>query len=281
MNDAVRFLDVNAADIRSYEHALEDLYAEATDAVVLRGLFRAPALQQVQRVLAETGMESGWHEPNAGFAGLGIRVLGLAATRCGTMPNGPDREDYFGSAATRTRDLAMLFGSTCDPVAEIETAIGRLAGGRPVELPRSADGRCYGPCTVRSLSRGEGILLHHDNHYPIPVYEELLPRLDSSTCISFFVVLQQPQQGGRLCLFRLRRSAEGGLPRLPTGQLDPQAVEHQVPQTRFELREGDLIVFSAGNIYHRVEPVAGPRSRVTMGGFMAFDAGHRQVYYWS
>jgi hapalindole-type alkaloid chlorinase len=281
MNNAIRHLELQSADSGNCSAILEDIYNDTMDAVVLRGVFSTPALQQVQQALAKTDIESAWHEPNAGFQGLGIRVLGLAATRCGTMPNGPSKDDYFTSAAARPEALTALFGSAFDPVAQIETAIGRLAGGRPVELPRTADGRAYGPCTVRSLSQGEGILLHHDNHYPIPVYDELLPQLDSSTCISFFVVLKQPEKGGRLYLYSLKRDEEGDLPRLPGGQLDPQAVDRLISHTRFDLHEGDMIVFNAGKIYHRVDAVEGSRSRVTMGGFMALDKPHTRVYYWS
>jgi hypothetical protein len=281
MNDEIRYLDVQPAHPRSYSTVLEDIYNDALDAAVLRGLFSESTLLNVKQVLADKDLESGWLQPNAGFPGLGIRVQGLAATRCGTMPNGPAKDDYFNSAADRRTDLEMLFGTDFDPVACIEAGLGQLAGGLPVELPKTASGRSYGPCTVRSLSAGEGILLHHDNHYPIPVYDELLPRLDSSTCISFFVVLQRPEQGGYLYLYKLKRDEEGDLPRLSNGQLDPQAVEQQVPHTRFDLNEGDLIVFSAGKLYHRVEPVAGSRTRVTMGGFLAMDKAHQRVLYWS
>ena len=109
----------------------------------------------------------------------------------------------------------------------------------------------------------------------------MAPRLDTSTCISFFVLLQRPIAGGRLCVYALKPNEEGDLPRLQTGMLDPLAVDRQVPHSFFDLEQGDLIVFGSSRLYHRVEPVEGPRSRVTMGGFLALDRAHEQVLYWS
>ncbi len=69
--------------------------------------------------------------------------------------------------------------------------------------------------------------------------------------------------------------------RLPHGMLDPRAVDARVAHSFFDLQEGDLIAFGSGRLYHRVEPVAGARTRVTMGGFLAFDTAHERVLYWS
>ena len=124
-------------------------------------------------------------------------------------------------------------------------------------------------------------MLHHDYHYPLPIYGDLTPRLDTTTCISFFVVLQRPKNGGRLCVYALKPNEEGDLPRLPHGMLDPQVVDERVPHTFFDVQEGDLIAFGSGRLYHRVERVGGARNRVTMGGFLAFDTAHERVLYWS
>jgi len=79
----------------------------------------------------------------------------------------------------------------------------------------------------------------------------------------------------------LEPNEEGDLPRLPSGMLDPLAVDERVPHTFLDLAQGDLIAFGSGRLYHRVEPVEGSRSRVTMGGFLAFDRDHERVLYWS
>jgi hypothetical protein len=281
MNDAVRFLDLPPTATGEGRDAIEDIYRDALDVVVLRRAFDDAALARARAELAAAEVESGWHHPNAGIPGIGIRVLGTVATPTGTAPRGPDVAQYFANAAERRQALTALFGEDFDPVAGLEAALGRVAGGRPVELAQLADGRRYGPCTVRSLPEGQGIFLHNDYHYSIAVYDELGPMLDRSTCVSFFVVLQAPTQGGRICVYGLKRGEESDLPRLPSGLLDQVAVERRVPHTFFDLREGDLFVFSSGNLYHRVEAVAGSRTRVTIGGFLAFDTSHSRVLYWS
>ena len=42
-----------------------------------------------------------------------------------------------------------------------------------------------------------------------------------------------------------------------------------------------MVVFGSGRLYHRVEQVRGPRSRVTFGGFLAFDKDRKRIFYWS
>jgi len=44
---------------------------------------------------------------------------------------------------------------------------------------------------------------------------------------------------------------------------------------------GDLFLLASGRCLHRVRPIAGPQSRVTMGGFLALGKDHTRVLYWS
>jgi hypothetical protein len=57
-------------------------------------------------------------------------------------------------------------------------------------------------------------------------------------------------------------------------------VERTFDHRSFAVNAGDLFLLASGRCYHRVKPVAGA-SRVTMGGFLAFDAARERVLYWS
>lgn len=280
MRAPIRSIHVNLSDSNGQENALEDIYSGSLDAVILRHAFPASALASAMTRLRVEDLEATWDRPNGPVPGIDLRLLGTGAAPTATSPRGPEAAAYFDSAVRTRAAIQSLFGPDFDPFAAIEASLERVAG-RPVQVPTTSDGRSFSACTVRSLPAGEGLLLHHDYHYQLPIYEDLAPRLDTSTLISFFVVLQRPAGGGRLCVYQLEPEKEGDLPRTAHGMLDPVAVHERVPHTFFDPQEGDLIAFGSGRLYHRVEPVEGPRSRVTMGGFLAFDQRHERVLYWS
>jgi len=280
MSDHIRTLDLAGGAPEAASEALGKIYDDALDAVILRRFFPADAVAMAQSALAAS-VDEGWRRPNKPVPGIDIRLIGEVATPTATTPTGPGEGEYFDAVSRNRQATRSLFPADFDPFDSLESGLAMTAGGRPVELASHTDGRPFAACSARSLRDGQGIFQHHDYHYPLPLYGDLAPRLDTTTCISFFVVLQQPTDGGRLCVYALKPGEEGDLPRLPHGLLDQQAVDATVPYTFFDLQDGDLIAFGSGRLYHRIEPVVGARSRVTMGGFLAFDATRERVLYWS
>jgi len=280
MSDHIRTLDLAGGAPEAASEALGKIYDDALDAVILRRFFPAESVAMAQSALA-ANVDEKWYRPNKSVLGIDIRLIGKIATPTIATPTGPGERDYFDAVAHNRLVTRQLFSSDFDPFDSLESGLAMTAGGRPVELATHTDGRRFAACSVRSLRDGQGILLHDDYHYRLPFYSDLAPRLDTTTCISFFVVLQRPTNGGRLCVYALKPGEEGDLPRLPHGLLDQQAVDATVPYTFFDLQDGDLIAFGSGRLYHRIEPVVGARSRVTMGGFLAFDATRERVLYWS
>jgi hypothetical protein len=43
----------------------------------------------------------------------------------------------------------------------------------------------------------------------------------------------------------------------------------------------DLLFFYGGRIWHRVNPIEGATTRITLGGFAAFSKNDQDIYYWS
>ena len=44
---------------------------------------------------------------------------------------------------------------------------------------------------------------------------------------------------------------------------------------------GDLFLLASGRCMHRVNRIAGPKARVTMGGFLALTTDWQRAFYWS
>jgi hypothetical protein len=174
-----------------------------------------------------------------------------------------------------------VFQDDFDPLQHIQRALERFAGGRPVTVAQAPDGRAYVPFTVRRLVDGKQIRVHHDYHYPLPLYGDLAPRLDTRTLISYVVTLRRPESGGDLVVYGVTPTTPDA-PKMPNGySWDLAAIEQRYHSARFTLEPGDLFLLASGRCLHRVDRIAGPRARVTMGGFLALDKERRSVLYWS
>jgi len=280
LEPSVRIVDLDAAELAG-SNAIEAMYDDELDVVLLRNVFPREPLAEVGRRLAagEGGLD--WLRPNpAELEGEDIWVLGIPLTPSGTAPRGPAIGDYLDSADAYRAPVESLFGAGFAPRAAFEGALGRIAGGRPVELPRRADGRAYAPYTVRLLAEGQGIGVHHDYHFGLPAYAELTAGLDKATSLSFFAPLAVPQAGGELFVYALTL-ANPDKPELPNGRWDPDAIAGRYHHLELIPQVGDLIVFASGRCLHRVAPTVGATPRITMGGFLAFDGARGRVLYWS
>ena len=153
-----------------------------------------------------------------------------------------------------------------------------------VDVPSLSSGENaakFSPFTVRRLTEGKGIGLHHDYHYPLPVYNDLAPQLDTRILVSFVVALRKPDAGGELVVYRVSRDTPNPPKQANGWAWDLEALEQRFPAAKFTTDVGDMFVFASGRCLHRVAPVVGPRARITMGGFLALDKAGSRVMFWS
>ena len=133
----------------------------------------------------------------------------------------------------------------------------------------------------RSLTDGKQIGLHHDYHYPLALYTQLAPKLDTRTLVSFVVILRQPEDGGELCVYAVTPQTPNP-PKMPNGfQFDLAGVEQRFDHKTFATGPGDLFLLASGRCLHRISPVRGPSARISMGGFLAIEKDGRRVLCWS
>ncbi len=276
---AIKAVDITVPQAADYANGIEDLYNGTLDVIVLRGALPSAVLGPVGPKLDHDAAES-WARPNQKNPADDIRMLGVPATPTYASPTGPDPAAYFAQAKWTRENAGRIFGNGWDAVGDIERMLGRFSGGRPVTLPANAEGQVFQPFTVRRLPDGTGISLHHDYHFPLALYDELRAASDTSTLISYFVTVQQPEAGGELTTYPVTQD-EPNPPKLNGWAWDIAAVESRFPGQAFTTRAGDLFLFAAGRCLHRVNPVVGSRARITMGGFLSLSAARDRVLYWS
>ena len=269
----VRSADVDVADAGRLSNAIDQMYEDRLDVIVIRRALDPARLAAVGEQLDRDDTSAAWARPNARMPIEDIQVLGsdIPATPTYSAPTGASLDAYLESAKGHQAATAGLFDQDFNVAGEFRRVLGQFADGRPVDIPVADDGRQYVPFTIRRLVDGRQIGLHHDYHYPLALYSQLAPKLDTRTLISFVATLRRPEAGGELFVYAVTPDTPNP-PKMPNGfQWDLEAVEKRFHWTSFETNPGDLFLLASGRCLHRIGRVAGPRARVSMGGFLALD----------
>ena len=279
----IRSADVDVAEAGRLADAVDRMYADELDVVVIRRALDPDRLASVGEYLDREDSNPGWARPNARMPIEDIQVLGsdIPATPTYSAPTGASLDSYLESAKGHHAATDGLFDAGFNVADEFRRVLGQFASGRAVDIPVADDGRQYVPFTIRRLMDGRQIGLHHDYHYPLALYSQLAPKLDTRTLISFVVTLRTPVAGGELFVYAVTPETPDP-PKMPNGfQWDLEAVEKRFDWASFQTNPGDLFLLASGRCLHRIGRVAGPRARVSMGGFLALDKDDQRVLYWS
>lgn len=267
-------LEIEIDDLDRHRDLLNDMYRRRYTGAIVRRVFEP---QQMADLAARL---------TAGVEGMPRTV---APTFKGGLYGTPlvlgteDLRDYLLDAERFRTAIAPLFASTGGLDARIESVIGRIAGGLPVEVARTEDGRPYVPATIRVLVEGDSLPIHYENGTTrYASMKRLLPRVDAETIMSFYVPVALPTAGGMLEVFTTDCSGDGD--RVIQDLGGPERARTILAQRGcIEVRPGvgDMLVFDGGRHYHLVTEVRGASARWTLGGFLAFAKGHDRIFYWS
>jgi hypothetical protein len=110
--------------------------------------------------------------------------------------------------------------------------------------------------------------------------------IDMDDQLSYFVVLQQPDAGGELTIYdmlwdKVKRKETPEDNKFVIDDNDKPIYVKDVRSFAVKPLPGDILVFSGGPIWHRVEDIKGSVPRITFGGFLNFSNDNKEVYYWS
>jgi len=279
----VRSLEVDRRDTAQVANAIEDMYRDALDVLIVRNALNRDVLSATGAQLDSDAGDPGWVRPNEKMPVEDLQIFGTDAPATPTYqaPRGVSLDAYLGSADKHRAQDPDVFAGGFDATAEIQKVLGLFSGGRPVQVAKASDGRHWVPYTIRRIVDGKQIGIHHDYHYKLDLYSELRETVDTKTLISYVATLRAPQSGGELFVYAAT-SDMTDIPKLANGfSYDLAAIEQTFDYARFVMGEGDLFLLASGRCLHRVGMVAGPRARVTMGGFLALNSDRSAVSFWS
>jgi hypothetical protein len=146
------------------------------------------------------------------------------------------------------------------------------------------------PLNFRELFPGQGELIAHcENLFfeEFPGFFSWLQLMNiKDNKLSYFITLQQAEEGGELCCFDINwanvktRQSPTLLQDKLHNNIDLED-ETQVKRFLIKPKAGDLLLFAGGNVWHRVEKIKGSKSRITLGGFVAETTTPGKYYIWS
>jgi hypothetical protein len=266
------FIDV--ADLDRYSDALREIYRGERGGLVIRGVY---SKEEVARVVSR--LESS--QKNFPLMYLPESQKSYFLGLC--LEGGdPTLKDYLNAAERFRSETLPVFEGMEAFETRIERLFRSLGGGRKVQLAQYPDGRFYTPATIRILPVGGQLAPHCGNEmYSRPSYEHLKTFVDNHDQISYFLTLQDAEEGGGLIIYSLKWSEVGPENILPDERSNVGSLLGESEWMEVRPSAGDVLVFDGGRYLHRVDWVQGSRTRWTMGGFLMFDRAGETVLYFA
>ena len=263
------WLDLQFDEVSNHPDAIERIYAGTLDGISIRGVFTEEEVATGVLRAREHSKEFNDYGKQIFF---GTAIVGAD----------DDRADYYAAAPIINDRLDSLFD--VDFVGRIGQVLSAVGAGRPASVPSEEGRGDYVPITIRFLPPDGGVMhAHTANEFcnAWGSYEHLREIARMWNSLSYFVVGQKPDTGGELVLYDLMwDDTPEDVRALPMSE-ERDALLERFGRTPIDLEVGDMILFTGGRIWHRVEPVFGTQERVTIGGFAALSQDEEQVYFWS
>ncbi len=174
---------------------------------------------------------------------------------------------------------------------KLDAHIKSCAEGFEVSVPvNKVKKKMVSPGTFRFFKPGYGGLhVHCGNLFQqqsLFYYSLLEEDVNMDGQLSYFIVLQKPEGGGELTIYDMLWNdvKDKDHPEENNYVLDKNGNKIYLDQLRqftVNPEPGDILIFSGGPIWHRVEDIKGSHPRVTLGGFLNFSKDGKGLYYWS
>jgi hypothetical protein len=286
------FRTVQLDEVLQQNQAMWDLYTNASDGFLIKNFLTEKEVDEIMahfnKVVNDDPMHTsvGFTYPPV-FAEFSNRLKNAQAEEKATA-----RQTYFKRTNNFNNSFKDEFG--VDVRGRIESFFTAISGGREIRVAESADNLGNYPfATFRYLVPDKGLMTVHCGNYFGKTfgdfYSDLTQKVAVKNQMSYFIMLQEPEQGGELTLFNFRWK-DGQTKRdnmedneiiQPDGSKMYVEEDKNIIKDKIRPRKGDMILFQGGNIWHRVETVRGSIPRITFGGFIGVSVDKTKFYYWS
>lgn len=191
---------------------------------------------------------------------------------------GDDVEGYLAHAGPFRRNCRALFAPSVDFEERMIAAVEPMAGGRRLEVLRSADGRDYLAVSIRNLRPGGMIVMHCEDQKLVEPAKRRIAEVAVPHVSSFYMALAPALAGGELVLYDLTWDTVQPH-QLIHGRCNADVITRECAAYAYEPRAGEMVIFGKGRV-HEIRPVGPGSSRWTIGGFFTLGRdGERALYF--
>ena len=283
-----KYIDVSELD--NYPDAVKDIYDKKYTGIIIRNV-----CSQEEVAKMKTAIEA--IDPDITIP----TGVGHSYPRHFSQLVKPD-DDF-----SQERDNIKAYFSECEHLPEtfkkltgmdftqrLQSILEKVAGGRSVQVPKGFDGEGRYPSgSIRVNYPGQGFIMIHCGNYfqqEFPVfYKHLSTEVNFKDQLSYFLTVNPAEIGGELTLFdvlwepgQTKESARHDNEIfLANGKTLDSSLTSPLKRMKVKPEAGDLLIFSGGPIWHKVELVEGTQNRITMGGFLAFSEDEKTLKYWT
>ncbi len=277
------FRHIETSEVKAYGNGISDIQERKLDGLIIRNVLNSSEVKTIianiekQKEDSKTKVRTGYTFPRA-FAEADKNI----------STENPFENNFREWEMWRSK-FPELFG--VDVEKRLTEIFSAMAGGKNVEIlsgPQNIG--CYTPLTIRVFHPNlGGIPVHCGNMFEElnpTLYADLINKVYTKNQMSFFIMLQTPQRGGELTIYDLewqpgQVSIGDAAIKLSDGRIIDTNKEDAISKFFLKMSPGDMLIFAAGEIWHRVECPLGESDRVTLGGFLGFTKDGKSLTYWS
>jgi hypothetical protein len=276
------FLDISLSETFKYNFG-DKLLKKEIDGIIINNFLTRDDISKIINGFDEL--------PNKDLTVIneGFIAYPLSFAQCiqGITSKKISEEDYYNIANDYRATFSKKFG--VDIESKFKALFEQIFPERTLNVPLpTKNNGSFVPFNFRKLFPDYGELkIHCENLFfnEFPEFFKLMSHaVKRKNDFSFFVVLQKAENGGGLRLFdaRWKENEVEEFKEIGDTNNFVAAIESQNLNTQLiNPEEGSIVVFSGGDIWHKIEKVLGTKSRITLGGFVSSGVEPNKMYFWA
>jgi hypothetical protein len=281
VKDLYEFVEIEHSDLANLSDALEEISRRKYDGLIIRNVFSQEEVGLLKSGVSNVPLEYIVETPD------GCTIPGTYTIAYEHWDNPDPDAMHFSRSSEFWQRFSEFFG--VDYNKRVQDVFRTTGGGRTVEVPMAYGESRYPEHTIRILFPYRGGIQMHCENYLFSLFKEtsadLRKQLDYSNGLSYWVLINKPEAGGELVVYDLEwDKVKDDLDNVVTvnkeGKFD-LVNRDSTNYMNIQVNEGDMVIFAAGQIWHKIAKIRGLTSRVTIGGFMGFSAENKSVFHWS
>lgn len=280
-NSPFKFLEISDPTSNDNKHLIKSIKSKEIDGFIAKSLIDKSEVEEVLKHLNEMDNNVYMRTPAGKIFPQPFAVVSDEEEKLNSYYN---NIQLLGKERAENQYINKVFD-------KLNSYLSLCASDYHVKVPNNKlmDSQ-VAPGTFRYLFPNEGGLYVHCGNYfqnQSQLYYSLMKDdIDMDNQLSYFIVLQNADNGGELTLYDLfweqgqtKDNAQNNEYILsPEGE---KVFVGELDTLKLKPEAGDILVFHGGPIWHRVEDISGVTPRITLGGFLNFSKDGNGLFYWS